>query len=80
MSGCPLATLKDGASIQIVYRSAMVATMDNQFADSSMAERSRLFYASLTLGTLEPLGMKIPENPLSAIFMVEQFCDWKFHA
>jgi len=80
LSGRPLTALKDRASVQIVNRSTMVATIDNQFAGLSMPERSGLFYASLTLGTLESLWMKMLENPRSTIFMVEKFCDWKFHA
>ena len=80
MSGRPLAALKNGASIQVVNRSAMVAPTDNQFADLSMSEPACLFHASLTCGALETLWMKMLSDPLRAGFMVEKFGDWKFHA
>ena len=80
LPGRPLTALKDCSGIQVVNRSAMFTTLNFQFAGLSAPKLSGLFYASLALGTLQSLWMKMLEYPLSAIFMVKQFCDWKFHA
>ena len=51
-----------------------------QFTGLGVSKLSRLFDAFLAFRTLETFGMKMFEYPLNAIFIVEQFCDWKFHA
>jgi hypothetical protein len=49
--------------------------MNFQFAGLGVPELSGLIYTSLALGTLESFWMKTRQDPLSAIFMVKQFCD-----
>lgn len=41
---------------------------------------SRRVYAFLAFRTLETVWMKMFEYPRNPIFIVKQFCDWKFHA
>jgi hypothetical protein len=57
----------------------MFTTMNFQFAGLCAPKLSCLLYASFAFGTLESLWMKMLEYPLSAIFFVQEFCDWKFH-
>jgi hypothetical protein len=54
--------------------------MHFQLTALGMPELSRLFYRLLTLRALKPFWMKMLEDPFNAIFIVKQFCDWKFHA
>jgi hypothetical protein len=70
LHGRLLTALKYCASVEIVNRPALLATMNFQFAGLGLSKLSCLFQTFLTLGTFESLWMKMLAYPLHAVFIV----------